>query len=160
MKCRALLACDKIIVDKQGAHSLINVMAHAIVWAQQQLPGQEPQDIPIPPNAVSPQQWWIYTFWTMSPAEDGQSFEQVYQVYWPNGEKLMENRLPFKQQGDKPQQTTYFIGGFPVGQEGAVKIVTWLDSHGTRVSDIEETVVFVSHKNPALASATPVSLSV
>lgn len=34
MKCTALLTCEKIIVDKEGAHSIINVMMNAAVSLQ------------------------------------------------------------------------------------------------------------------------------
>jgi len=148
MKCTALLACEKIIIDKDGAHSLINVMLSAAVLLQQQEPGGEPQRVPMPINAVMPTQWWIYSVWVPVPEDVGGSFEQVYQLYWPNGEKFAESRLDFVQKDGRPQQTSFYYMGFPVGQVGDLKIVSWLDSHGQRVSEILETRVHVEHSDP------------
>jgi hypothetical protein len=153
MKCLALLACDKIIIDKDGAHSLINVMLSAAVTLQETQPGQTPKDIEIPANAVSPNQWWIYAQWEPSSNDVGKSFKAVFQIFWPNGEKLMENKLSFTQLDSRIQQTTVYIGGFPVGQQGAVKVTAWLDSvEGHRVSDIAETHIVIEHRAAAAMS--------
>jgi hypothetical protein len=148
MKCTALLACEKLIVDKDGAHSLINVMHSAAVVLQQQEIGEVPQQIPIPSNAVMPNQWWIYSVWMPMPQDVGCSFEQVYQLYWPSGEKFAENRLPFTQKEDRMQQTSFYYVGFPVGQPGNLKIISWLDHEGHRVSDLVETFVRIEHSSP------------
>ena len=153
MKCLALLTCDKVIIDKDGAHSLINVMLSAAVTLQESEPGETPKDIEIPPNAVSPNQWWIYAQWEPSSDDVGKSFKAVYQVFWPNGEKLIENNLSFTQIDDRVQQTTFYVGGFPVGQKGAVKVTTWLDSaEGRRVSDVAETHIVIEHRSSAAMS--------
>jgi hypothetical protein len=146
MKCHALLTCDKLIIDKDGAHSLINVILHAHVGEQQlQTDTGEWVSIPIPPKAVNPNQWWIYTLWEPSHEDVGGSFEQIYQLYWPNGEKVSESRLSFKQKDEAMQQTSYFYLGFPIGQEGKVRILTWIESKGERTSDIAETHVLITH---------------
>ena len=149
MKCTALLACEKLIIDKDGAHSLINVMLSAAVVMQQQQPGRLPEQLLIPPNAVMPLQWWIYTVWRPSPSDVEQPFEQVYQLYWPNGEKFAESRLEFVQKETRLQQTSFFFSGFPVGQTGDIKVLSWLESKGQRVSEILETIVHVDHIDPS-----------
>ena len=145
MKCIALLCCEKLIVDKDGAHSIINVMVNAKVSLQQGNKGEPLQDVSVPLNAIMPTQWWIYAQWMPSREDVGKSFEQVYQVYWPNDEKLTENRVPFKITEDSMHQVTFSFIGFPVGQPGNVKILTWLDSGGHRVSDVSETRMRVTH---------------
>jgi hypothetical protein len=152
MKCVALLTCEKVVIDKNGAHSLINVMITAAVTAEvtgPQQADQHPQQIAVPSNAVIPVTWWIYTLWNPSSEDVGKAFEQVYQVFWPNGDKLAESTLPFTQQNDQMQQTSFHIGGFPVGQQGKVRIVTWLHLDGVRTSEIIETYILMSHTAPA-----------
>jgi hypothetical protein len=144
MRPVALIACDKIIIDKDGAHSLINVMLNAKVEMQEIQSGQTTSR-PIPPDAVAPTQWWIYTAWEPSVEDIDRVFEQVYQIFWPNGDKLLESSLSFVLHEEKMWQTTFFIGGFPVGQQGKVRIVTWLHFEGRRTSEIAETFITVSH---------------
>ena len=130
MNCKALLICEKVIIDKEGAHSLINIMLNASIKLQETVPGALPRDIDIPSNTVAPNQWWIYTLWEPSVEDVGQSFVQIYEIYWPNGEKLTANKLElrFVQENDKLQQSSFFVAGFPIGQQGKVKVVTWLES--------------------------------
>ena len=95
--------------------------------------------------------------WMPSGEDVGKDFEQVYQVYWPDGEKFVENRLEFTQPDETVQQVTLGVIGFPVGQVGKLRIVTWLDHHGHRVSDLIEAGINVKHKpqhamSPAAAS--------
>lgn len=142
MKCAALLVCDRVIIDKNGAHSLINVMTMAAISAEA---GNPPVPVALPPTAVSPQPWWIFTQWMISSADVGKEFVQHYQVLWPNGEKFAESKLPFVQQNDKPQQTTFFIYGLPVGQKGFIKIFTWLESDEKVVSEKLETYVEITY---------------
>jgi hypothetical protein len=148
MKCVALVPCEKIIIDKDGAHSLITVMIKAGIALRQEVAEdtQKRIDIPIPDNAMIPSQWWIYSIWEPSSRDIGTSFEQVYQVYWPNGDKLAERRLQkFIQNDDTMMQTSFVFVGLPVGQVGKIKILTWLDSDGHRVSEIAETSIQIKH---------------
>jgi hypothetical protein len=149
MKCTALVPCEKIIIDKDGAHSLINVMLNAAIAVQRQEGGKPAEQTEVPRNAVMPHQWWIYSLWRPSPEDVGASFEQVYQVYWPDGEKFAETRLAFEQKDATVQQTSFYFLGFPVGQEGQLRIVSWLDRGGHRVSDINEAWVRLEHKKPS-----------
>lgn len=146
MKFLALCTCDRVIIDKNGAHSLINIMLNAQLQA-----GSEQ----IPRNAVAPTQWVIYSMWIPSPEDVGQEFEQVYQVYWPDGEKFHESRLEFTQPNESVQQVTFTVLGLPVGQPGKLRIVTWLDKKGHRVSDIVETSINVTHLAQQTASSIP-----
>jgi hypothetical protein len=156
MKPLAMLACDKIIVDKEGTHSLISVIMDAAVKVQEGQPGKPPRDIDVPANAVAPHQWGIYAQWEPSSDDVGKSFVAVFQVFWPNGERLIEQKLPFTQANNKVQQTTLTIAGFPVGQQGRVKIVAWLNSpDGHKVSDGIETHVNIEHLGAVVPAALP-----
>jgi hypothetical protein len=146
MKCHAFCACNKIIIDKDGAHSIIEIMLNAEVKMSMATSLDGPQ-VPavIPPNAIAPNMWWLYTQWEPSTADVGQGFEQVFQVYWPNGEKFIESRLPFTQKDDRMNQISFYIGGFPVGQQGRLRLVTWLDCQGHAASGITESFVSIQH---------------
>jgi hypothetical protein len=146
MKCVALLACEKLIIDREGTHSIINVMTNANITMQEMEPGGVPRDVTTPPsNAVAPIQWWVYSLWNPSPEDVGRSFEQVYQLYWPNGEKVREARLPFVQPSDRLQQSSFSFVGLPVGQPGKVRIVTWAELDGHCVTDVSETYLYITH---------------
>jgi hypothetical protein len=146
MKCHAFCACNKIIIDKDGAHSIIEVMLNAEVKMTIATSLEGPQiQAKIPPNALAPSMWWLYTQWEPSAEDVGQELEQVFQVYWPNGEKFTENRLRFKQQDDRMNQTSFYYGGFPVGQQGKLRLVTWIDREGQRVSEVNESFVLIKH---------------
>jgi hypothetical protein len=163
MKCTALLTCEKIIVDKDGAHSIINVMLNAEILLQQMaetgsaLAAPIPPDtpvIPIPPDAVAPQIWWIYSIWQPSPEDVGKSFEQAYQVYWPNSDdKFMDQRINFALKDERAMQTTFHIGGLPIGRVGKIKVVTWLDYQGHRVTEVSETYFNIKHRTTVPESA-------
>ena len=144
MKFLALCTCDRVIIDKRGAHSLINLMLNAEV---QTGTGE------IPRNALAPTQWSIFSMWVPSPEDVGEMFEQVYQVYWPDGEKFSESRFEFTQPDETVQQVTFTFYGLPVGQPGKLRIVTWLDKKGYRVSDIVETSINVKHLPQQVASS-------
>ncbi|SRR6266705_3443325 len=149
MKLLALCTCERIIVDKQGSHSLINLMLNAEI--------QVPQQQQIPANAVAPNQWFIYSMWIPSPEDVGRKFEQWYQVYWPDGEKFTENSIEFTQPDESIHQVTLQVMGFPLGQPGRLRIITWLDQGGHRVSDIIETSILVKHLPQQTASSIPAS---
>src|SRR5260370_11095958 len=102
----ALCPCERVIVDKQGVHSLIEIMRNVSIEAA---PGAIPQ------NAVAPRPWSIYSMWKASSDEVGKKVEQVYQIYWPSGEKFSEENVEFVVDSTI-QQVTLDVVGFPAGQ--------------------------------------------
>lgn len=130
-------------------------MLSAAVVLQERQPGQLPEQATIPPNAVMPLQWWIYTVWRPSPSDVDKPFEQFYELFWPNGEKFAESKLSFIQKENRLQQTSFFFSGFPVGQIGDIKVVSWLESGGKHVSETLETIVRVDHIDPKNAPKGP-----
>src|SRR5208282_3120547 len=131
MRPQALCTCEKVIVDKREVHSLINLIHNVEIEASADMPK----------NAVGPNQWCIFTMWVPSSEDVGRKFEQAYQVYWPDGGKFFEGRFEFTQENEEIQQITFGLIGFPVGQPGRLRIITWLDRDGHRISDILETAI-------------------
>jgi hypothetical protein len=132
-------------------------MLSASIHAQLNVPtGSPPQSVELPPDAVAPAQWWIYTQWEPSADDVGKSFDQKYEVYWPDGTRLVEGSLSFVQTNDRLSQSTYYVGGFPVGQTGKVKIVTWLETlEGHQECDKMENHILIDHLKEIPANKTP-----
>jgi hypothetical protein len=145
MKFLALCTCERVIIDKQGAHSLINIMLNA----ELQISPEQ-----VPRNAVAPTQWFAYSMWMPSAEDIGQQFEQVYQVYWPDGEKFIETRTAFPQLDETVQQVSFGFYGLPVGQSGKLRVVTWLDKEGQRITEPVETSIHVKHLPKPTATPT------
>jgi hypothetical protein len=95
--------------------------------------------------------------WIPSPEDVGEQFEQVYQIYWPDGEKFSETRTGFPPTDETVQQVTFGFYGLPVGQPGKVRIVTWLDKKGHRVTDIIETSIRIKHLPVQTVASVPAS---
>jgi len=138
MKSLALCTCEKVIIDKAGAHSLINLILNAELQLAQ---GIEE----VPRNAVNPYQWFIYSAWVPSSEDVGEHFEQVFQIYWPDGQKFFENKLGFTQPDESVQQVSFGIVGFPIGQTGRMKILTWLEKKRSRVTEVGEANIVIKH---------------
>jgi hypothetical protein len=147
MKHIATLTCEKVIVDQRNVHSLISLISRAEIGA---LPGapqpQEPE--PIPMNAVIPKEWYVFSMWLPSAEEVGKSFHQVMQIYWPNGDKYSDSKLPFSVTDVGPVHNSFHSIGMPVGQEGELKIVTWLEENDERITDIFDAHLTIKHGIP------------
>jgi len=133
MKFLATCACEKVIIDKHGVHSLITVMANMDI-ALEISPGPDaPKEVP--PNLVIPKDWFIFSMWLPSAEEIGKNFVQVIEIYWPNGDKFAEARLKFKTD-EKAQYNSLCMQGFPAGQVGNVKVITWIESEDHRITEV------------------------
>lgn len=147
MKFLALCPCERVIVDKDGQHSLINIIRGFTI---------EPATPTMSRTAVAPREWSIYTMWRAGPEDIGRTFEQWYQIYWPDGEKFSEENFDFIADSDI-QQVTLDLVGFPAGQVGDVRIVSWLFLAGHRVSDLIEASIRVTHAPRLKPNPVPTS---
>ena len=141
MRFISTIACEKVIIDKAGAHTLIEVLSGADIA----ITPPEGTSQQLPENALSPKPWWIFSMWEPGKDDEGQEVEQVYAVYWPNGEKLMEGKsVPFRMT-DRVQYTSYQILGFPVGQQGKVKVSTWITRSGNKITAPFDYFITIRH---------------
>jgi hypothetical protein len=105
--------CEKVVVDANGVPSLIglfNRMEAQIV--------SRPSE-PVPANAVSPQEWWIFTSWAQEPEDVGKRFTQMVDVIYPDGTLFQHFDAHFMpEEGKSHHQVRLRILGFPIGQEG------------------------------------------
>ena len=151
MKYFATLACEKVIIDNKNAHSLIEIMTNADIQAVVS-PEVDPQQAMMPANAVLPKEWFIFSIWQQSDAEIGKSFEQVVQVYWPNNEKFVEGRLSFRPVDAKAQYNSIRLLGFPAGQEGKIKVLTWVEHEHSRITEVFDYFITIKHRSPQSVS--------
>jgi hypothetical protein len=156
MKLLALCACDKVIIDKNGAHSLVTLLLKVDVFLPAQVQGQQVAQ-EIPQNAVIPKEWFIFTMWVPDDEDTGKSFEEAYQIFWPNGEKFGEHRIPFKFE-DGVQQISFAMLGFPIGQVGNLKIITWVEQNGRPVTSPAEYLILIRHAEKLANAPAPLSV--
>lgn len=156
MKFLALCPCDKVIFDKRDTPSLITLIQNVELTFT---PADGAVDAELPRNAVAPREWFIYARWQSDNEDVGKTFEQVFQIFWPDGEKFLEHRLPMKPvvAGEDIQQSAMQMAGFPAGQSGILQIATWLDSDGHRVSDIIKCHIRVTHSAKQTTTDTTVT---
>ncbi len=117
MKLLIASPCQMVITDKDAGygHSLIAIFHHIKV--------RVPESAEIPSNALLPREWTIFSKWLLDPAETARKVKQVTEGFWPNGDPLFRQELLASQIVDN--QTAFIIRnmGFPMGQNGIIKIV-------------------------------------
>jgi hypothetical protein len=153
MKHMGTFACEKVIFDNRGAPSLLTILQNAHINA---LPGAQPQAIP--ENAVMPKEWFVFSAWVPSSEEMGKRYEEVCQVYLPNQEKFTETRTEFISK-ERWQYNAIQFMGLPVGREGDIRIIIWLDLDGHRVTELIEYNFRINH-GPAPPPPPPPELKV
>jgi hypothetical protein len=138
-KLAVFAACNKILIDKDSeSPSLIGVFS-AIKAARQ-------GGTAIPENAVSPQEWAIFTMWRSEEGEVGTIFTQQVRIIAPNGVEYGKATDDFGFTG--PSHTLRIgVAGMPVGKEGELLISLWLEKQGQRIAPHEYTYsVNIAHK--------------
>ncbi len=120
-----LCACDRVIIDGKGIPSLINLFQRLDLQLQ---------DTPLPENAVAPARWFIYSQWQLAPDEVGKDFVQHTKVLKPDGTDFHEATQPFRVDSDIDLQVRTYVefNGMPVGQEGRIRVLTWLGDEPNR----------------------------
>lgn len=147
MKLFLLAPCEKVIQDQESGNSLISLF-HAIHVSL-------PVGAETPPHdAVIPRQWAIFGTWELSPEEEGSHLTGVFEVFWPDGRVFTTMGL---ETADLARSGVAFIlrlHGFPLGQNGDLRITHWLERDGAQMSEKSETQVTVSVVIGSLREAT------
>jgi len=115
-----LAVCEKVLVERSGLPSLINIFQRMNVNLQ---------DAPLPENAISPARWAIFSLWQHDPSEFGVQFVQKLAVIKPNGEIFSEATTPFKitEADDLQSKNHTDVFGLPINDEGFICVRVWLD---------------------------------
>lgn len=117
---RILAACDRVIFDRVGIASLINIF-HRL-----EMPVPE---APLPDDAVSGIRWNVFSQWHHGPDSLGQNYVQHVEVIKPDGTRYADVDLAFTvtEENSYTRHQTEIVG-FPIAREGFFKIRVWLDS--------------------------------
>lgn len=149
MRLIASLPCEKIITDAKGTPSLITILTEVEVGP---IPAEG-----LPANAVAPTPWWVYTLWEGDESDKGIENVQNIVIYWPDGKEFAKNAAAFKiWTPEKPTLkhsiSAQFIG-FPLGQQGDVKIQIWIERNEALVGEVHEYTFTVKHA-PVVATGS------
>lgn len=129
------VACERVILerpsdfdspDSEGVASLIGLFSKMIaITADDQV---------IPPNAVVPKDWAIFSAWDIESEDAGKKYNLCTQILYPDGTPFGEtSKIPLKLQLNKRSQNVVKIVGFPVGQTGFYSIQTWIEENDARI---------------------------
>jgi hypothetical protein len=122
MKLLLIAPCEKLIEDLTQGQSMISIF-HGLKI-------RIPRDQEIPSNAVSPKEWAIFSKWELSPEEEGQTFTSTMSVFWPDGSQFFTHELAAIQPTTNPMAFVHRVQGFPIGQNGDLRIVNSLTRDG------------------------------
>lgn len=145
--------CEKAIVDRNGALSLVSVMAKLTVG----VPGGAP---PLPANALLPMQWAIVSIWQQaSEWERGRAFEQRAALVSEAGTILLDSVTEFRFTTEPTHQVIVQIAGLPIGAVGANKTKVWIRDKSESPKEWKEAGSFpltieIAPVSPPAAAAT------
>lgn len=117
-------ACERVIIDRVGLPSLINIFQRMNV---------QPLPDPIPENAVSPISWAIFVLWQHTEDELNKEFIQHVEVVTPDGKTFTAAQTNFKvtDADDRQSKNHLIVLGLPVWAEGFISINVWLEGFET-----------------------------
>jgi hypothetical protein len=115
-----LAACERVIIDRVGLPSLINIFQRMNV---------HPVPERIPENAVSPISWAIFVLWQHTEDELNKEFIQNVQVVTPDGRIFTSTQTSFKitEADDLQSKNHIVVLGLPVWSEGFMSVNVWLE---------------------------------
>jgi hypothetical protein len=136
MKLLIYTACDRVLQDPVHGASLITVF-HGLAFKVQ-------EGIELPPNAVMPKEWAVFTKWGLEREEVGKQYVSKLEIYWPDGTEFIKFSLEALQPIRDGLMFISRITGFPVGQTGNLRILQTLESEGSIVFGPEELIIKVN----------------
>jgi hypothetical protein len=136
MKLLLHSACNNVLQDPQFGASLISVF-HAIAFMVPE--GQE-----FPANAVVPKEWAIFCKWSLLPEEYGKNYTCLHKLFWPDGTVFAEAKLEAVQPTKDGMAFVQRLNGFPVGQQGNLRIVQTIESDGVIVGGPDELLIAIN----------------
>jgi len=83
-----------------------------------------PAEAEVPPNALLPKEWAIFSKWQLtSPDEADQTYKLLLEVFWPDGSLLVKQDTIVSVTKKDVMAFITRNNGFPMGQNGIVRIV-------------------------------------
>ena len=113
----AFLPCDNVLISGGVAQSASLI----VIYSQVVFPPGLPPDLP--PKAVAPLRWYIFTQWEIDESEVGIEYQQRVHMDGFDGTRLLESHLSFTGETGKPIHRT-MIGnaGFPIVPSGRYRL--------------------------------------
>ncbi len=129
LKLLVFLPCETVIVSQEGNTSVISVLEHVVSTLRSDAP----------PNAAAPMKWTILSLWHRDAEVEGvKKYDQLVNVYWPNGEKVFDIEQSFEVSNAHSNfRCTAHVPAFPTGQEGQVLLKTSLRESGAENEWVE-----------------------
>jgi hypothetical protein len=131
-----LTPCTNVLIDMQYGASLISIF-HGITFTL-------PEGTERPTNAVMPKEWAIYSKWNLEPEEYGKNYTSNIKIYWPDGTLFSEATLDAVQPTKDGMAFINRMNGFPVGQDGKLRILQTLESDGITIARSEEITLAIN----------------
>ena len=130
--------CEKVLQDPDSGHSLIAVFHDIKI--------QISKDAEAPPNdAVVPQNWAVFSKFGLDHEEENKEYSLLTDIFWPDGKPFVSgnqlNALPPTKNG---MTFVVKLQGFPMGQNGEVKVRQTLKCNGAIVFGPFESIVRIN----------------
>jgi len=135
--------CNEIILDKNDMASLIALFNEIEV----SIPG----GTEVPPNAVVPKEWSLYTSWRQEPEDAGKQYRQIVEIFYPDGTLFTKAaQIDFTFEPGKPYfHTSAKANGFPIGQTGMCSIMMRLEHMSSVVCGPFSIGMNIKHRHQA-----------
>jgi hypothetical protein len=146
MKLLILAACEKVLSDPQSGPSLIAIFNGMKVTTH--------TDAVVPRDALLPREWSIFSRWQLEPEEEGKNYTSSTEILWPDGTQFGRLDLVAEQPTADGMSFTGRLTGFPIGQNGKVRIIQTLKRDDGSVSGPFEMFLTVTVTNAGASSST------
>lgn len=147
LKPYVFAVCEKVVIDSKGLASLISLFTHVDA---QMVSGSEP----MPPNAIIPMTWFVFTSWEQEPEDADKEFTEIVQILYPDNSLFQEHSFKFKpESGRTHHQAVLNFLGFPIGQEGAYQVRMRLERDGAKLFESASIKITVKRRDPLEAPA-------
>jgi hypothetical protein len=134
-----LAACERVIFDRVGVASLINIF-HRI-----EMPAPPAE---LPTDAVAPVVWNVFTQWHHGPDTVGREYVQRTEVLKPDGTPHITVETPFTVTEENAYTRHQIqINGLPIARAGFFKIRVWLDNVPNSTGEYELELRYKEAKN-------------
>src|SRR5271165_3941587 len=147
MKLLLIAPCQIALQDPEQGHSLIAIFHDILI----KLPETSPAP---PPNAIIPREWAIFTKFALEPNEEGKDYALATNIFWPDETSFVSQVLHAAQPTKNGMAFIAKLQGFPMGQNGKVRITQQLFMGDQVVSENIETDILVRVER-VLQTASP-----
>jgi hypothetical protein len=131
LKPYVCVVCEKVIFSKEDVASLIGLFSKMILKVAK---GTE-----IPNNALMPREWAVFSAWDPEPGDEKRLFVLCTRFVFPDLSQFGDvTKTPMVIESGKRFQVNTAFNGFPIGQAGPCRVVTWIEENEhVAVSPIE-----------------------